>query len=130
MGISYLWDTNTAIYCLQQLFSKEAEDFIDSILKESVPAISSITEIELLCWKAATNKDIVTLKNFISDSLVIELDRYIKDKTVDFRKEYSVKLPDAIIAATAFTNNLTLISRNTKDFEKIEGLKLINPFEL
>jgi len=58
------------------------------------------------------------------------LDRYIKDKTVDLRKEYSIKLPDAIIAATAFTNDLTLISRNVKDFDKIAGLRLINPFDL
>jgi len=130
MGVSYLWDTNTAIYYLQQLFSKEAEDFMDGILKESVPAISAITEIELLCWKAATNKDLAILKNFITDSVVFELDQYIKDKTVELRKTYSIKLPDAIIAATAFTNDLTLISRNTKDFDKIEGLKLINPFEL
>jgi len=42
MGISYLWDTNTAIYYLQQLFSKEAEDFMDGILKESISAISEI----------------------------------------------------------------------------------------
>ena len=122
MGISYLWDTNTAIYYLQQLFSKEAEDFMDGILKESVPAISAISEIELLCWKAATNKDLVILKSFIADSVVFELDQYIKDKTVEFRKTYAIKLPDAIIAASAFTNDLTLISRNTKDFNKIEGL--------
>lgn len=130
MGVSYLWDTNTAIYYLQQLFSKEAENFIDGILKESVPAISAITEIELLCWKTATNKDIAVLKNFIADSVVFELDQYIKDKTVELRKTYAIKLPDAIIAATAFTNDLTLISRNTKDFDKIEGLSLKNPFDL
>ena len=62
------------------------------------------------------------LKNFIADSVVFELDQYIKDKTVEFRKTYAIKLPDAIIAASAFTNDLTLISRNAKDFNKIEGL--------
>ena len=72
MEISYLWDTNTAIYYLQQLFSKEAEDFMDGILKESVPAISAISEIELLCWKAATNKDLVILKSLIADSVVFD----------------------------------------------------------
>jgi len=130
MAINYLWDTNTAIYYLQQLFSKEAEDFMDNILKESVPAISAITEIELLCWKSATKKDLTVLKSFITDSFVFELEQEIKDKTVELRKSYSIKTPDAIIAATALVNNLTLISRNTKDFEKIEGLVLINPFDL
>ena len=50
MGLSYIWDTNTAIYYLQQQFPPVAEKFIDDLLKESQPAISAITEIELLCW--------------------------------------------------------------------------------
>jgi len=130
MGISYLWDTNTVIYYLQQLFSKKAEDFMDGVIKTSVPSISAITEIELLCWKTATDNDIIVLKNFIADSFVFELEQEIKEKTAELRKTYSIKLPDAIIAATALVNNLTLLSRNTKDFNKIEGLMLQNPFEL
>jgi hypothetical protein len=34
MGMKYLWDTNTAIYYLQQQFSLSAEKFIDDLLKE------------------------------------------------------------------------------------------------
>ena len=128
MGVSYLWDTNTVIYYLQQLLPKEAEMFMDGVLNESIPAISLITEIELLCWKTENTNDIVVLKNFISDSFVFELDQRIKEKTIDIRKIYGLKLPDAIIAATALENNLTLISRNIKDFKRIKGLKLVNPF--
>ena len=50
MGINYLWDTNTIIYYLQQQFSTNAERYIDNLLKMERPAISAITEIELLCW--------------------------------------------------------------------------------
>jgi predicted nucleic acid-binding protein len=70
------------------------------------------------------------LKSFIEDSLIIELEQPIKIKTADIRKQYNLKIPDAIIAATALINNLTLITRNTKDFEKVEGLKIIDPFSL
>lgn len=56
MAIKYLWDTNTAIYYLQKQFSVAAEKFIDASLTEAQPSISAITEIELLCWKAATKK--------------------------------------------------------------------------
>ena len=130
MGIRYLWDTNTVIYYLQQLFSKKAEEFMDDVVKASVPSISAITEIELLCWKTATENDIIVLKNFIADSFVFELEQEIKEKTAELRKIYSIKLPDAIIAATAIVNEYTLLSRNTKDFNKIEGLSLLNPFDL
>ena len=43
--MKYLWDTNTAIYFLQQLFPAGAEKFIDDLLKDEQPAISAITEI-------------------------------------------------------------------------------------
>lgn len=129
MGIKYLWYTNTAIYYLQQQFPPPAEKFVDKALKDSGPAISVITEIELLCWKTPTDKDLVVLHNFINDALVFELDKDIKLKTAEIRKAHKVKLPDAIIAATALAYDLTLLTRNGSDFKNIAGLKLINPHE-
>ena len=130
MGIEYLWDTNTAIYYLQQQFPAKAEKFVDELLKEGLPIISAITEIELLCWKTATEKDLEVLHSFINDALVIELEQPIKMKTADIRKQYNTKLPDAIIAATALYNGFTLLTNNIKDFKNISGLELVNPFEV
>ncbi len=129
MGIKYLWDTNTVIYYLQQQFPPAAEKFMDNLLVDSIPAISVITEIELLCWKTTERKDLEVLHDFIDDAVVFELEKEIKLKTADIRKVYHVKLPDAIIAATAHIHNLTLLTRNTRDFKNIPGLKLINPHE-
>jgi toxin FitB len=36
---------------------------------------------------------------------------------------------DAMIAAIAIANHLTLVTRNTKDFEGIDGLALVNPWQ-
>lgn len=47
--MKYLWDTNIVIYYLQQQFPPDAEKFIDTILQDSPPSISVISEIELLC---------------------------------------------------------------------------------
>ena len=129
MGINYLWDTNTAIYYLQQLFPLGGEKFMDDLLKEKQPVISAITEIELLCWKNATEKDLEVLRNFITDALVLELEQDIKLKTADIRKAHHIKLPDAIIAATALVYDLTLLSRNLSDFNIIKGLKVVNPWD-
>jgi len=82
----------------------------------------------LLCWKTVTEKDSEVLKNFINDALVIELEQPIKLKTADIRKAHRIKLPDAIIAATALVYDLTLLSRNLSDFGGISGLKIINPW--
>ena len=129
MGIKYLWDTNSAIYYLQQQFPASAEKFIDDLLKKETPIISAITEIELLCWKTATDKDLEVLNGFINDSLVIELEQSIKLKTAQIRKAYRVKLPDAIIAATALVYGLTLLTRNIEDFRIIKDLDILNPWE-
>ena len=58
-----------------------------------------------------------------------ELDQDIKDQTAEIRKHYNLKLPDAIIAATAIVNKLTLITRNTKDFDRLSRLKVSNPYD-
>jgi predicted nucleic acid-binding protein len=129
MGIKYLWDTNTVIYYLQKQFPLSGEQFMDNILQDYQPSISAITEIELLCWKTATEKDLSVLKDFIEDSVIFELDKDIKIKTAEFRKIYKIKLPDAIIAATAIVNNLTLLTRNVADFSSIETLAFVNPWE-
>ncbi len=126
MGIKYLWDTNTAIYYLQQQFPPESEKLVDDLTRDEQVIISVITEIELLCWKTAIQEDIDILNNFINDALVIELEQPIKLKTAEIRKVYRIKLPDAIIAATALVYNLTILTRNISDFGKIDGIKIIN----
>ncbi len=77
-----------------------------------------------------TEKDIIVLQNFINDALVIELEHSIKLKTAEIRKSYKIKLPDGIIAATALVYNLNLVTRNLDDFKNIDGIKLINPWEI
>ncbi|WP_431215143.1 PIN domain-containing protein [Puia sp. P3] len=58
-----------------------------------------------------------------------ELDKDTKTKTVSLRKGHKIKLPDAIIAATAIVNGLTLLTRNVSDFQAISDLSFINPWD-
>jgi len=73
---------------------------------------------------------LITAKNLISLAEIFYLDHVIKEQSIKIRQKYNLKLGDAIIAATAICNNLVLVTRNTKDFAKIDGLKMYNPFEL
>jgi predicted nucleic acid-binding protein len=82
MGLKYIWDTNIVIYYLEQAFRLSGEELIDSIIDNYQPCISIITEIELLCWKSATENDLILLNNFISNSVVYYLDQNVKFKAI------------------------------------------------
>lgn len=73
MGINYLWDTNIAIYYLQQQLPAKGEAFIDNILIDSFPVISFISELELLCWKTANERDTLMLMDFSRTHWLLKL---------------------------------------------------------
>ena len=129
MGINYLWDTNTVIYFLQDQFPPAAERFMEEAIASSTPAFSVITEIELLCWKTEDEEDLKILQDFINAATIFDLIPPVKLKTAAIRKTTRIKLPDALIAATALVHDLTLITRNTHDFRNLTDLKIVNPFE-
>jgi len=120
----YLIDTNVAIYYFGLALPKESEQFIDQLLREKY-AISVINRIELLGFKKLGDKETEALNSFISNSNIVELEEDIIIETINIRKTYNIKLPDAIIAATCLVNNYSLVTYNVKDFDKITGLHFI-----
>lgn len=126
MELDYLLDTNAAIDYLGNKLPASGSLFLDNL----VPAISVMTRIEILGWLQINAKQLISLSEFIDNSIVYALDERIILKTIELRQTLRIKTPDAIIAATAVVNNQILISRNTKDFISIAGLKVINPYEI
>ena len=64
----------------------------------------------------------------MSYAAIYHIDDEIIEKTIELRKKHKIKLPDAIIAATAIVNNFTLISHNFNDFQKITELNFIDSY--
>ncbi len=125
MGSSgYLVDTNICIY----QFDGRLPAFAEDLLKKNRAVISVITQIELLAWKKATVAELQIIKDFVSRAAIFQLTPAVVEATIDIRRNYRTKLPDAVIAATALINDFTLVSRNERDFSMIEGLNVYNPF--
>ena len=59
---------------------------------------------------------------------IINISQDIAERSVALRQEYKLKLPNAIILATAQLHRLELITRNTKDFTGIPGV--VTPYEI
>ena len=127
MVTRYLLDTNIVIYYTNDDLPENAAVLLDTEIEAGI-YISVISEIELLGFNAPNPETLQTLQHFIDGSFIIELTRSINAKTIEIRKSKKIKLPDAVIAATAIVHDLTLISQNDRDFRKIDGLKYFNPF--
>jgi tRNA(fMet)-specific endonuclease VapC len=128
MGQKYLIDTNTVIKYLDEIFSHEALSFIDRIV-DNDSKVSFITKIELLVWKTANPDDLIIRKDFLKGSKIYYIDEKIIEMTIMIRKATNMKIPDAIIAATAISYDYILLSDNDHDFTKVKplGLKYLNP---
>jgi predicted nucleic acid-binding protein len=122
----FLIDTNVAIEYIGEILNEEVLDEIDKIINSGY-YISVINKIELLGFHYLSESENEKFSDFIKNSETIGLDEIVVDKTIEIRRSSKIKLPDAIIAATALVYDLTLLTRNIKDFQKIPGLKFLNP---
>jgi predicted nucleic acid-binding protein len=96
---------------------------ISSMTKCSL-AVSEISEIELLGKKNITRHEVEAILNLLNDCEVIDFSKSIKDITISIKQKYTIKTPDAIIAATAKSLNLPLVTADT-GFKKIEDVDII-----
>lgn len=86
--------------------------------------VSIISEIEVLSFPNITQKDSALLKDFLSQCHIVDIEPAIKEITISIRSRYKVRLPDAVIAATAIYYDLPLFTMD-KGFKKIIDLQAI-----
>lgn len=90
---------------------------------------SAITEAELLSADECVNgSDREKILHFLSQFEKIPVDNPLVQIAADFRRRYKIALPDSIIAASAFIKGTELITRNSKDFEKIKEITVKKPY--
>jgi len=121
-------DTCAVIKYLDEIFPPDALSFMDDLVDHDSKA-SFITKIELLVWNPPNPEDIIVRQEFLAGSEIQYIDDEIIERATQIRKITNIKLPDAVIAATAMTFDFVLLSDNDKDFLKVEplGLKYLNP---
>jgi predicted nucleic acid-binding protein len=81
---------------------------------------SVVTRAELFAGNTATNVSSQLLAPFRE----LAVDRAIAERAGRVSREFGVRLPDALIAATALEHGLGLVARNRKHFDSIRGLRL------
>ena len=119
-----LLDTNVIIYSAQDKIN-----FADFLRKNDDVFISSITYIEALGFPFTDEQEEDKIAKACSTLKRFLLTEEVEKQTILVRKFKRIKLPDAIIAATAIVHDLTLVTCNGEDFKNIPGLKILNPFD-
>ena len=76
--------------------------------------MSVVTEIELLSYPNLTPVVEVEIRDFLAQIIVVDINYHIKELAIALRKSYRLKLPDAIVAATAQSENAELFTNDTK----------------
>lgn len=80
---------------------------------------SVITRAELFAGSTGTELAVRVLAPFRE----ISVDRAVAERAGRIRRESGLRMPDALIAATAIEHNLGLVTRNAKHFEVVRGLR-------
>ena len=116
-GNSVLLDSNIIIYLSQRKLD------IDDVFDEDTNYnISLITYMEILSYKFSIKQEEEFISKLLSLFKVIDIDKTIAKEVIKLKKSRKIKLPDAIIVATALLYKCTLYT-NDKQLHTIENLK-------
>lgn len=99
-------DTNIALYYLGGRLTAP--------LPSGLYHVSIITEMELLSYPNLSRSEEQQIQSFLSQLLIVDIDTPIKNMAIALRKQHRLKLPDAIVSATAQSLNAVLLTNDTK----------------
>lgn len=91
--------------------------------------VSAISKIEVLGFPSLTETEQVHLEGFFRNSTTYPVTEAVIEQAVKLRQRKKMTLGDSIIAATALCHKTILVTRNTSDFDWIDGLELLNPID-
>lgn len=117
-GKEILVDTNIILYLLR------GNDTLQELLQGKTIYLSFITELELLGFKQMTLSEETQIQTLLDECVIIPLTNDIRKKYVAIRRKYQLKLADALIAATALSTEIPLITAD-KQFKTVSELSLI-----
>ena len=106
MVLKKVLDTNAILYLLGGKLAQP--------LPTGAYFVSVISEMELLSYPSLDEAALNQIRAFLSDVTVVELSEQVRELAIGLRRRHMLKLPDAIVAATALSLQTQLITNDVK----------------
>ena len=120
----YTLDTNAIIYYLDE--DPTVVPLLDPLLGQDIAIfVSVVTELELLSHPGLTEEDMAEMQQLLTSVVIFPLESRLAQLAAALRRQYHLKTPDSVVAATALLTRTTLVTRNIRDFQGIDGLSLL-----
>jgi predicted nucleic acid-binding protein len=123
-GRKLVLDSNIVIYIAQKQLDPQL-----FLLPEDQLFVSDITIMETLGYAFTDQFEKQEIESLLSVLIRIPIENIVVQNVVAIKQHHKIKLPDAIIAATALVYDCILVTRDSDDFAGLPGLVVINPFE-
>lgn len=117
-----LLDANLVIYAANPAY-RSVQEFI----ARNDTGVSAVTYVEALGFHRLDPRDRTSLEQFFSSTPMYPVDRPVLDRAISLRQQRRLNLGDGLIAATALIHGIALATNNLRDFDRIVGLRLLNP---
>ncbi len=117
-----LLDSNIIIYAALPEYGA-----LQEFIAKHAPAVSAISHVEVLGYHLLSETDRRNFEEFFAAATVLPISDSVLSKAVELRQIRKLSLGDALIAGTALAHGLTLVTRNSTDFNWIKGLALLDP---
>ena len=87
--------------------------------------VSVVTELELLSHPGLMEEDMAAIQQLLTSVVIFPLESRLAQLAGALRRQYHLKTPDSVVAATALLTHTILVTRNIRDFQGIDGLSLL-----
>lgn len=122
---SLVFDSSTLILFLNDVLPTETVELLNAHLQTGQVIISAVVRAEVLAWHAHSAASLEAARALLDVCQLVPVNAAVADEAARIRRETGLKLPDALIAATALLQPAALVTANGKDFRRVPGLVLI-----